>query len=374
MGRLKANSLSRLPPGKYGDGDNLWLVVKPTGRRAWSFRFMRHGKARELGLGSWPAVTLAHARVKAFDMRQNLALGRGAGAPAAATFAAVARDYVARQRPSWRNKKHANQWESTLEQYVFPVIAHLPVAEITTGHVLAILSPIWSTKPETASRVRGRIEAVMSAARAEGLAPDGGTNPAQWKGHLAHLLPPRSRVRIVKHHAALSFEATRALYRKLETMEGSAARALRFLILTAARTSEVIGARRNEIDTDGVWTIPAHRMKSGRAHRVPLVSAAMRLAEHDAANSDLLFPGKDGRVLSNMAMAMVLRRQGARATVHGFRSVFRDWAAHNGASRETAESCLAHTLGPVERAYLRSDLLEARRALLAAWAAAVAGR
>ncbi|MCI0539663.1 MAG: tyrosine-type recombinase/integrase [Verrucomicrobiales bacterium] len=372
--KLRANTIPRLPPGKYGDGSNLWLTVKATGRRAWSFRFMKAGRARELGLGAWPVVTLAQARARAFDMRQNLALGRQVGASPANTFTSVARDFIARQKPAWRNKKHAAQWESTLAAYAFPVIGHLPVADISTNHVLAILSPIWSVKTETAVRVRGRIEAVLDAARVQGLRPDGTTNPAQWRGHLEHLLPKRSRIKQVRHHRALSFDETRELYRKLVEIPGSASRALRVLILTAARTGEVIGAHWREVDFEAaVWTIPASRMKAGRPHRVPLAPEAMRIL-HEAPHDGFLFPGKGGKPMSNMCMAMLMRRLGIAATVHGFRSVFRVWAAEAGAPREVAESCLAHVIGSkTEASYLRSDLIDARRALMESWGRALTG-
>lgn len=247
-----------------------------------------HGKARELGLGPYPAVSLPAAREKAFAMRQNLAAGRQVRTPATATFASVARAYIKTQSPAWHNAKHAAQWSATLEAYAFPVIGHLPVDRIETSHVLAILAPIWTSKNETASRVRGRIEAVLDAARVQGLRPDG-TNPAAWRNHLDKILPGRSRTRIVKHHAALSFMATKALFARLASVEGEAARALRFTILTAARTGEVLGATWREIDRD-VWTIPAARMKAGRGHRVPLTGAALAILGERGAG--FVFQGK----------------------------------------------------------------------------------
>ncbi|MGA7385576.1 MAG: integrase arm-type DNA-binding domain-containing protein [Methylocella sp.] len=363
MGQLKSNSaLSRLPAGKHGDGGGLYLRVKPSGRCTW-FRFMRHGKARELGLGAYPEVNLAEAREKAATMRRNLAAGRQVGTAATMTFAGVARAYITAQSPAWHNAKHAAQWTSTLEHYAFPRFGHLPVAEVTTGHVLAVLQPIWAKKNETASRVRGRNESILDAAKVRGLRS--GDNPAAWKGHLAHLLPPRSRTRTVKHHAALGFMETKELYLRLALADGEAARALRFLILTAARTGEVIGATWAEIDMPtSTWTIPANRMKAGRVHRVPLCAEAVAVLGPQSTGH--LFKGKSP--LSNMAMPMLLRRMNIDATVHGFRSTFRDWAAtETAAPREVAEACLAHTLGAVERAYQRSDLFDKRRELMTLW-------
>lgn len=360
--QLSLKKVAILGPGRHADGDGLYLHVRESGR-TWTFRYQKHGRRHELGLGSWPAVSLYDAREKAAAMRRNLALGRQVRTSTVNTFADVALGFIARQRPAWHSAKHAAQWESTLEQYAYPSIGQMPVQEITTSHVLAILAPIWATKNETASRVRGRIEAVLDAARVQGLRPDG-TNPAQWRGHLDKLLPPRSRIRQVRHHRALSFEKTRALFARLAGVPGEGARALRFVILTAARTNEVLGARRSEV-ADSIWTIPASRMKSGRVHRVPLTDKANDLI---AGHSQYLFP------LSNMAMPMLLRRLGVKATVHGFRSTFRDWCAENDWPREVAEACLAHAIeSKTEAAYLRSDLLSARRELMEAWAQALSG-
>ncbi|MGB6324199.1 MAG: integrase arm-type DNA-binding domain-containing protein, partial [Methylocella sp.] len=277
-GRLKSNFLSRLPAGRHCDGRNLYLHVRDTGRAAWEFRSRRHGKTIERGLGSFPDVSLVEAREKAASMRQNLAAGRQVKTGATTTFAEVARAYIIRQSPSWRSRKHTAQWSSTLETYAFPIIGSMPVCQINTGHILTILAPIWNTRNETASRIRGRIENILDSAKVLGLRPDG-TNPAAWRGNLDKLLPPRNRTRTVRHHTALAFEQTKELYRRLTTpVPGEAARALRFLILTAARTGEIIGARWSEIDTaTSVWTIPAERMKVGRLHRVPLSAEALEI-------------------------------------------------------------------------------------------------
>jgi integrase len=284
--------------------------------------------------------------------------------------------YVAANKAGWRNAKHAAQWDATLLLYAYPTIGALPVSAIDTGHVTKVLDRIWSEKPETASRVRGRIEAVLDYAKVHGWRA--GENPARWKGHLENVLPKRSKVRAVVHHAALPWREIGAFMATLDTQEGVAALALRFAILTTARTGEVIGARWSEIDPQhAVWRVPGERMKAAREHRVPLADAASAVLREAAKlrqidEDTFVFPGrKTDQPLSNMAMLVLLRRMGrGDLTTHGFRSTFRDWAAETGKPADIAEAALAHTLGSkTQTAYQRGDLLDRRRALMEQWAA-----
>jgi integrase len=290
------------------------------------------------------------------------------------TFKESAAMYVASHRAGWRNPKHAAQWQATLATYAEPVIGGLSVQAIDTALVLKVLEPIWTTKPETAGRVRGRIESILDWAKARGYRA--GENPARWRGHLDKLLPGRSKVRRVEHHAALPYAELPGFLVSLREQEGIAARALEFAILTAARTGEVIGARWSEMDLVGKnWTLPAARMKAGREHRVPLSDRALAILRemqpHRQAEDAFVFPGgKNRRPLSNMAFLMLLRRMGrGDVTVHGFRSSFRDWAAERTKfPAEVAEMALAHTVSDkTVAAYNRSDLYERRRRLMAAW-------
>jgi integrase len=294
----------------------------------------------------------------------------------AITFRSVANDYIKAHAPAWRNPKHRAQWRSTLDTYVHPVIGDMPVTDVATAHVMAVLGPIWTIKPETATRVRGRIEAVLDYAKASEWR--GGENPARWRGHLDNLLPARRKVRAVKHHAALPWTEAGTFLAELRQQAGMGAKALEFAVLTAARSGEVLGARWKEIDLlAGVWTVPAARMKAGVEHRVPLSAPALallgevaKLRLSDSAEA-FVFPSPvPTRPLSNMAMTMVLRRMHrSHLTVHGFRSCFRDWTAETtGFPREVAEAALAHTLeDKVEAAYRRGDLFDKRRALMNAW-------
>jgi integrase len=379
-------------PGLYGDGAGLYLHVGPTGGKSWIFRYMLNGKARQMGLGPVHTVTLAQARQRATDQRRVKLDGvdpldakqeaRTAAALAkarAVTFKQCAVKYIASNKVGWRNEKHGAQWGATLAAYAYPIIGELPVGAIETGHITQILEPIWSTKSETASRVRGRIEAVLDYARTHSWRT--GENPARWKGHLENVLPKLSKVRAVEHHAALPWKEIAGFVQRLQKEEGVAVLALRFAIMTAARTGEVIGARWDEIDTKAaLWTVPGDRMKAGREHRVPLTQAALDvLAAARAAGGDdavFVFPGgKAGKPLSNMAMLALLRRmERPDLTTHGFRSTFRDWAAETGQANDIAEAALAHTLGDkTVAAYQRGDLLERRRQLMADWAAHCAG-
>ena len=383
--KLSAITLKKLGPGLHGDGLNLWLQVTPQGNRSWLLRYYRDGKARGMGLGPLHSVTLAEAREKALAARKLLLADMDPieerdrarkearlNAANAISFRAAAERYIAAHRTSWRNGKHAEQWTATLASYAFPVIGHLPVAAVEIGHVMKILEPVWSTKTETASRVRGRMEAVLDWATARGYR--NGDNPARWKGHLDKLLPARSKVRTVEHFPAMAYADVPAFMRELAAHDGVSALALRFTILTAARTGEVIGARWAEIDSrEALWIVPAARMKAGREHRAPLSGSTVALVNQvpRVHGSPFVFAGsRIGRPLSNMAMLELLRGLRPGLSVHGFRSSFRDWAAaETNHSREVCEGALAHAISDkVEAAYRRGDLLEKRRMLMKDWA------
>ena len=402
--KLAAVALTKLKPGMHGDGGGLWLQVTPNGR-SWIFRYSFAGRAREMGLGSQRTVSLSEARDAARECRKLLAgtpttppvdpiehrralrNARRVETAKAMSFRQCAESYIATHKAGWRNAKHAAQWPATLAAYVYPVFGDLPVDAIDTGLVMQALNPIWTAKPETASRVRGRIESVLDWARTTGYCQ--GENPARWRGHLENLLIDKSSAAKAarratgrgEHHAALSYKEIGAFMAALRMQEGVAARALEFLILTAARTGEVVGARWSEIDLEGsVWTVPAERMKTGREHRVPLSNATLAVINKIAATreGEFIFPGgKAGRPLSNMALLMLLRRMGrADLTAHGFRSTFRDWAGDTtDFPRDVIEMALAHTLGDkVEAAYRRSDGFQKRLLLSEEWAAFCAGR
>ena len=381
--RLTARTVtSKTASGLYGDGNGLYLQVTPAKTKSWVYRFMMNGRAREMGLGSVADVALAEARQRATEARKLVRSGvdpiehrkatRATARVSGLTFKTAAERFIESHKAGWRNEKHAAQWRATLATYVDPVFGDLPVASVDTGMILRALEPIWSDKPETASRVRGRIESILDWAKARGLR--GGENPARWRGHLDHLLPARAKVRRVVHHPALPHSEIGAFMAKLRNQNGTAAAALEFAILTATRTSETIGARWSELDPDAaLWTIPADRIKAGRAHRVPLSPPALAILKRmrrEHAASEFVFPGKRGP-LSNMALLAVLKRMGRDdITTHGFRSTFRDWAAETtNYPREVAEAALAHVVGDkVEAAYRRGDLFEKRRRLMAAWA------
>ncbi|MCB2114277.1 MAG: integrase arm-type DNA-binding domain-containing protein [Parvularculaceae bacterium] len=376
-------------PGRHVDGGGLHLLVKESGARSWVFRYMLKGKARDIGLGAasgLDALSLAQARdaasalrlkVKAgidpLDEREREAAEAAADALASkiagVTFKTAAEAYLDANEGSWRNAKHRQQWRNTLASYVYPVIGDLPVATIDTPHILEILEPLWKTKPETASRVRGRIETILNAARVRGYRS--GENPARWRGHLKELLPARARLSR-GHHKAMAYDAIPAFVGELCKRDALAALALEFTILTATRTSEVIGATWSEVDLQkAVWTIPASRMKAGREHRVPLSRRAVEILQAvKPLNSEWVFPADKGGKLSVMAMTMLLRRMKIDATVHGFRSAFRDWAAESTAyAHEVCEMALAHVIGnKAEAAYRRGDLIEKRRRLMNDWA------
>ena len=372
--------------GMYHDWGGLYLQVSAGGAKSWIFRFMLNGRAREMGLGPVHAIPLAEARKRAAECRRLRLDGidpidvRGAErdqrkleAAKAMTFDACAAAYIDVHKAGWRNAKHREQWPNTLNTYANPVFGSLPVQAVDVGLVMKALEPIWQTKPETASRLRGRIEAVLDWATVREYRK--GENPARWRGHLDKLLPARSKVRKVEHHPALPYDELADFVTALRSQEGVASRALEFLILTAARTGEVIGARWDEVDpVEKMWVVPAARMKARREHRVPLSAGAVAVLKEmkEIRESDFVFPGgKKGKPLSNMAMLAVLKRMDrGELTAHGFRSSFRDWAAERtNFAREVAEMALAHMVGDkVEAAYRRGDLFQKRRQIMEAWA------
>jgi len=406
--RLTAMKVSQTQkPGMYADGGGLYLSVAKGGTKHWVYRFMLNGRPRWMGLGPVALFGLQEARGKALDARRLRYAGvdpiearRAARAKAqteaaqAITFKQCAEAFIKAHRAGWRNAKHVAQWEATLATYAEPIIGALPVQSVDTSLVMKVLeqevqdrpnetaSPLWSVKPETASRLRGRIESILDWAKVRG--HRSGENPARWRGHLDKLLPARSKVRRVEHHAALPYDEMPEFIAGLKMLPGVAARALEFAILTAARTSEVIGARWNEINiAEKLWTVPATRMKAGKQHRVPLSERALAIvvemqplggiSEGQAPADAFVFPGgKHGQPLSNMAFLMLLRRLKRNdLTAHGFRSSFRDWVAERtNFPSEVAEMALAHTVSSkVEQAYRRGDMYERRQRMMAAWAA-----
>jgi integrase len=388
INRLTARAAATLTErGRHADGGGLYLSVSPNGGRRWTFLFRWHGKPTEIGFGSARDVPLAKARELASQARALLAEGRSPkearGTSAGASFGECADRVIAAMRPSWRSREHARQWETTLRQDA-AALRPLPVSKITTDDVLGVLGPLWRAKPATASRLRGRIERVLDAAKAQGLRS--GENPARWRGHLDQLLPKSPKL-TRGHHAAMPFGSVGAFMRRLETREASiaradgrhrpaAARALEFIILTAARSGEALGARWNEFDLErAIWTVPAVRMKGGREHRVPLSPRALAIvrALHEVRTDELVFPGQQpGQRLGGLALGRLLARMKITdATVHGFRSSFRDWAAEcTHYPNHVVEMALAHAIGDrVEAAYRRGDLFDKRRQLMDAWAA-----
>ncbi len=391
---LSALAVKRLTnPGLHfvGGVPGLALQVLPTGGRTWILRVVIGGRRRDVGLGGFPEVTLAKAREKAARYREQIKSGRNpldevraarsalhAAAQAAMSFQEVAKKFIDSQRLTWSNPKHAAQWQSTLELYAFPTIGNLNVAHITAAHVLKILEQpvgdegiLWEARTETASRLRGRIEKILDWAKGRGLR--NGENPAAWRGNLEALLAKPSKLKRVEHHRAVSLDELGAFMSDLKKREGIAPRALEFAILTAARSGEVRGATWDEIDsTNGVWIVPAARMKAGREHRVPLSTPALQLLSslpHFESNN-FIFPAPRGGMLSDMALAAVMRRMGREEVPHGFRSTFRDWAAERtNFPRDMAEMALAHTISnAVEAAYRRGDMLERRREMMQHWA------
>jgi integrase len=347
---------------------------------------MMNKRAREMGLGKYPDVTLADARERASEARKLRAQGRdpiderlseklrrATEAAKAVTFEAAAHSYIESNRQGWKNAKHAAQWRATIETYVLPTMGKVSVQEIDVAMVLKAIEPIWMSKPETASRVRGRIEAILDWAKARGFRV--GENPARWRGHLDKILPQRSKIMRVKHHSALPFSELQTFMQNLRSHDGTSALAFEFAILTAARTGEVLGARWSEINlAGGVWTVPAERMKAGREHRAPLSTRSIAILQQlnrEQSPSEFVFPGKtEHQPLSNMSLLMLLRRMKRKdITAHGFRSTFRDWVAeHTTYPNEVAELALAHAISDkVEAAYRRGDMFEKRRAMMEDW-------
>lgn len=394
-GKLTATFVKNIKqPGSYSDktGTGLRLRVKPDGRKNWLQRFTINGKLREAGLGSPPVITLAMAREQALQNKRMAYEGKDPIAERRnrkpeLTFADAVEHYMEHKLAEFRNEKHQKQWRATLDTYATPIIGTRDVESLTLTDMLAVLQPIWSTKTETANRLRQRMEAVLSWAAVKGYRID--ANPARWKGNLSEVLPKPSKVATKLHHAAVSLSDAPAFWKRLSAMDGMSAVALRFLCLTASRSGEVRGMKWDELDlTKRLWIIPPDRMKAGREHRVTLSDAAIELLENvpRLANCDLVFFSPTGRELSDMSLSAVMRRMdeaaqkgdtlrfldaqsGRPAVPHGLRSTFRDWAAENGHDHVLAELALAHHVGStVERAYRRSDLVERRRELMADWA------
>lgn len=371
--------------GKYEDGDGLRLVVTAKGSKRWVVRFTLEGKRREMGLGSYPEVTLADARERARQARAQVAKGvdpietRGEEPEATPTFTRCAARFIKAHRRGWKSRKHGRQWCATLKTYARRVLGKKPVDMITTEDILTVLKPIWFDKTETAKRVQGRIENILDYALAHGFRD--AVNPARWRGHLDKLLPQRNKVQAVVHHPAMPFDELPEFFHVLEGQDDVSSKALRFLILTACRTGEVLGASWEEIDLErALWSIPANRMKAGRIHQVPLSDAAMSIlvSLQRIAGESWVFPGaKAGRPLSSMALLMKMRGLGygqggtkGGYVPHGFRSTFRDWAGETTSyPHDVCEMALAHSIpNKAEAAYRRGGLLDKRRAMMDDWA------
>ena len=377
VNRLTALQVQKLSkPGYHADGAGLHLCVKATGGKSWIFRYRFGGKEREMGLGPLHTVSLAEAREKALAQRKMLLEGvdplaakqasevqRKLAEASVITFDSAATSYIASHRAGWKNEKHAEQWTNTLTTYASPVFGSLPVADVTTALVLRVLQPIWTTKTETASRVRGRVEKILDWCKTQGYRT--GDNPAAWRGHLENLLSAPQKTKKVEHHPALPWREIGAFMQALRTMPGAAALATEFIILTNCRTSEAIEARWSEIDTvEKRWTIPAARMKAAKEHTIPLSDAALAVLQRlkaETKEGEFVFPGgKKNTPLSNMACLALLKRMGrSDLTVHGFRSSFRDWAGEATAHpREVIEHAMSHQLkDKAEAAYQRGSLL-----------------
>jgi integrase len=380
--KLTAKAVASAKPGRVGDGAGLWLSVSTSGKRRWVFRFSFDKRVSELGLGSASTMSLAEARAASHEARRLIASGVNPVAarrearepsPGKPTFGICAAELLQSKESQWRNAKHRQQWHMTLTAYCAP-IWNTPVESIDTEAVLSVLNHLWLRIPETAQRLRGRIEAVLDAARVRGHIQRNESNPARWRGHLDKLLP-KARKLTRGHHPSMAYAELPAFLAKLRERDSISSLALEFLILTAGRTSEILDARWDEMDMAAkVWTIPVSRMKGGREHRVPLSGRAMAIIEglSGARTCDFIFSGqRAGMPLSSMSLQMLLRRMEIKgATPHGFRSSFRDWAGDETIfSREVAEAALAHIEGgKVEQAYRRSDALEKRRALMDSWA------
>jgi integrase len=373
-------------PGRYCDGGGLYLQVSASGGRSWCYRYMQNGRSHQMGLGPEDLLSLSEAREAAREQRRLLKI-QGVDplkarskkrqddqleAARSVTFEDCARRYIDAHRASWRNEKHAKQWTSTLETYAFPILGSLPVSAIERDLVLRVLEPIWRDKPETASRIRGRLESVLDYAKASGLRD--GENPARWKGNLKTLLPSRRKLQPTKHLAALPYRNVPAFMAELREREGIGARAIEFIVLTAVRHSEARLARWDEFDLEArVWTIPGYRMKAGKEFRVALSDAAVALLARlqRMVRNPFVFPGaRDGRPLSHKPLWTLMTELRPGITAHGFRSSFRDWAAEETHfQNHVVEMALAHSISSgVEKAYRRGDLFDKRRELMEAWA------
>ena len=370
--------------GRHAVGGVAGLHLRvSTGYRGWILRVQVGDQRKDMGLGAYPAVSLLEAREKARKIHDDLRDGQvpispkmqqrmliASKAATEKTFRWCAEEFLKTKSSEWKNAKHRQQWENTLDAYAMPHLGLLSISAIDLPHILACLEPIWSTKNETASRLRGRIESVLDWATVRKYRS--GENPARWKGHLDKVLAAPSKIQKVEHHRAIPVEDMPAFMQDLRMRTGIAARALEFLIYTAARSGEVRGALWSEIDINkAIWTVPSVRMKAGVIHRVPLSEAALNLLTDmpRIAGSHLIFPGTKGQILSDMTMTAVMRRMKATAVPHGFRSTFRDWAGEKtNFPRELAEQALAHTLeSKVEAAYRRGDGLEKRRQMMHEW-------
>jgi integrase len=385
IGKLNSLEVGRLrEKGMYGDGGGLYLQVSAGKTKSWIFRFKLDGKSREMGLGPVHTIGLADARAKATECRRSLLEGvdpidarksrraaKRLECAKAVTFAECAKLYVKAHSPGWRNERHVAQWTSTIETYLDPVLGDLAVQSVDVRLILKVLEPIWQNKTETASRLRGRIEAILDWAIAHGFRQ--GDNPARWRGHLQSLLPAPSKIHTVRHLSALPYSEMPAFIQKLHLQQGAVARALEFLILTGARTGEVIGATHDEFaNSEKLWIIPGSRMKSGKDHRVPLNARSLDIINEmqGISKTHLFSTGRRGRPLSPMTILALLKRmEWADLTAHGFRSTFRDWAAEvTDHDRDVVEMALAHAIGSkVEAAYRRGDLMEKRRKLMDDW-------
>jgi len=392
LGPLAVKNLTRQGLHFVGEVPGLALQVLQSGVKTWILRVKIGGRRRDMGLGGYPEVSLADARTLARQARQKVREGidpieerraaRAALMASAAkvlTFKEAAEALIAIKQAEWKNPKHRDQWKATLGRYAYPAIGKLSVADLELSHILNVLQPIWTEIPETASRLRGRIETVLDWATVSGYRT--GLNPARWRGHLDKKLARPAKLKARRnerigsdgHHAAMAIDDTAPFTARLRGIDGMGARALEFAILTAARSGEVRGAAWDEIDLEaGIWIIPGNRMKAGKEHRIPLSKPAIRLLKElpRMAGTHLVFPAPRGGQLSDMALGAVLRRMKVRATAHGFRSTFRDWAGERTAyPGEMAEMALAHAIGSkVEAAYRRGDMFERRRKMMEDWA------
>jgi integrase len=383
---LTALSIRRAKPGYVADGNGLYLQVTDAGARSWIYRYALHGRRREMGLGPFPTISIATVRNLAAGARSLVVAGtdpidardaerarQRLEEARSITFSDAAEQFLQSHEGTWKNAKHRQQWRNTLGTYAHPVIGSLPVADVHTEEIVRLLDPIWNAKAETAFRVRARVERVLDWAKVRGYRS--GENPARWRGHLDKLFPARRKVRKVKHHAAVRIDDMPIIYGRLSQAAGMAAVALRFAILTGARAGEVTGANWAELDLNtAIWSIPASRMKAQREHRVPLSGEAVDLLREakKVRTTELVFPGyRAGTQLSVSSLLTALKTAGGgEATVHGFRSTLRDWAAERTTiSREVAEMALAHVIGDkVEAAYRRGELMKKRAAMMEQWA------